>query len=139
MIIKTVGCLLSVELTSNGGHKIKWDSQPVVKQKPQRNLFLSAAIVFAGNTFTAINQLASCFNLQFSATHRKNHCSLLVTRHGWLKVGGKLRFSLPGEWLILMVMVVVTPGHSSKYGTHNLMDEDIYDVVTFQVVQVTEV
>ena len=49
--MKTVGCMLSVELTSNGGHKIKWDSQPVVKRKPQRNLFLSAAIVFAGNTF----------------------------------------------------------------------------------------
>ena len=32
-----------------------------------------------------------------------------------------------------------SPGHSSKYGTHNLMDEDIDDVVTFQVVQVTEV
>lgn len=30
------------------------------------------------------------------------------------------------------------PGHSAKYGTYTLMDEDIGNVVTFQVVQVTK-
>lgn len=31
------------------------------------------------------------------------------------------------------------PGHSAKYGTYTLMDENIGNVVTFKVVQVTEV
>ena len=57
--------MLSVELTCYSGHKVKWGSQPVVKRKPLGNLLLSAAFVFTGNTFTAISQLASCFNLQF--------------------------------------------------------------------------
>lgn len=54
-----------VELTCNSGHTVKWDSQPVVKRKPLGNLLLSATFVFTGNTFIAISQLASCFNLQF--------------------------------------------------------------------------
>ena len=30
------------------------------------------------------------------------------------------------------------PGHSAKYGTYTLMGEDIGNVATFQVVQVTK-
>lgn len=31
-----------------------------------------------------------------------------------------------------------SPGHSAKYGTYTLIDEDIGNVVAFQVVQVTK-
>ena len=57
--------MLSVEWTSSSGHTVNSDSHPVVKKNTQENLSLSPAIVFRGNTFTAISQLASCFNLQF--------------------------------------------------------------------------
>ena len=57
--------MLSVQLTCHSGHMINWDSQPVVKRKPLGNLLLAASTLFTGNTFTAINRLASCLNLQF--------------------------------------------------------------------------
>lgn len=62
---KTTGSMLSVQLTCHSGHMINWDSQPVVKRKPLGNLLLAASILFTGNTFPAINRLASCLNLQF--------------------------------------------------------------------------
>ena len=79
---KTTGSMLSVQLTCHSGHKINWDSQPVVKRKPLGNLLLAASILFTGNTFAAINRLASCLNLQFFSesvffmTHNKSTCSL---------------------------------------------------------------
>ena len=135
--------MLSVELTCNSGHTVKWDSQPEVKRKPLGNLLLSAAFVFTGNTFTAISQLASCFNLKFFSESvfygtQKSTCSLLFTRHGKLKLGSKLRFLLPVVLNLDGDGRCDNPGHSAKYGTYTLMDEDIGNVVTFQVVQVTK-
>ena len=62
---KTTGSMLSVQLACHNGHMINWDSQPVVKRKPLGKLLLAASILFTGNTFAAINQLASYLNLQF--------------------------------------------------------------------------
>ena len=62
---KATGSMLSVQLTCHSGHMINWDSQPVVNRKPLRNLLLAASILFTGNTFAAINRLASCLNFQF--------------------------------------------------------------------------
>ena len=62
---KTSGSMLLVELTCHSGHTKTWESQPVVKRKPLGNLLLAAAILFTGNTFTSISNLASCLNLQF--------------------------------------------------------------------------
>ena len=78
---KTSGSMLSVQLTCHSGHVINWDSQPVVKRKPLGNLLLAASILFTGNTFTAINRLASCLNLQFFSESvfydtQKSTCSL---------------------------------------------------------------
>ena len=80
---KTTGSMLSVQLTCHSGHVINWDSQPVVKRKPLGNLLLAASILFTGtcNTFTAINRLASCLNLQFFSESvfydtQKSTCSL---------------------------------------------------------------
>ena len=62
---KTIGSMLSIELTCHSGHTTYWDSQPVVKKKPLGNLLMAASILFTGNTFAAISRFASCFNLQF--------------------------------------------------------------------------
>lgn len=62
---KTIGSMLSIELTCHSGHTTCWDSQPVVKKKPLGNLLMAASILFTGNTFAAISRFASCFNLQF--------------------------------------------------------------------------
>lgn len=126
--------MLSVELTSSNGHTVKWDSHPVVKRKTQGNLLLSAAICLQVmpllQSVSWHHALVFNFSIKVSfMTHRKSPCSLLFTRHGRLKVGGKLRFSLPGVLLILIVMVVVTvPAILQSMA-----------LTIFQVVMVTEV
>ena len=62
---KTIGSMLSVELTCHSGHTTYWDPPPVVKKKPLSNLLIATSILFTGNTFAAISRFASCFNLQF--------------------------------------------------------------------------
>ena len=62
---KTSGTMLLVELTCHSGHTKTWESQPVVKRKPLGNLLLAAAILFTGNTFSSVSNLASCLNLEF--------------------------------------------------------------------------
>ena len=62
---KTVGSMLSIDLTCHSGHKQTWESQPVLKKKPLGNLLMEGAILFTRNSYTSISRLASCLNLQF--------------------------------------------------------------------------
>ena len=66
---KTSGTMLLVALTCHSGHTKTWESQPVVKRKPLGNLLLAAAILFTGNTFSSVSNLASCLKLQFFCEH----------------------------------------------------------------------
>ena len=117
----------------------------MVKRKPLKNLLLAASILFTGNNFAAISRLASCFNLQFFSesvfydTQRKY--LFPVVNEAW---------EAESQWQVdrLTSKEVVnldgdgrcdSPGHSAKYGTYTLMDEDSGDVVAFNVVQVSEV
>ena len=52
---KTIGSMLSIELTSHSGHTTYLDSQPVVKKKPLGNLLMASSILFTANTFAAIS------------------------------------------------------------------------------------
>ena len=64
---KTTGSILSDEMTCLDGHNTHWDSKPIIKRKPVGNLLLAASILFTGNTFASVSQLASCLNLQFTS------------------------------------------------------------------------
>ena len=137
--------MLPVELTNNSGHTVKWDSHPVVKRKPKGNLSLSAAIVFTGNIFTAISQLASCFNLQFFSERvfydSQKKSLFLVIQGAWQAKSRRQIEILTARDVANLDGVgrSSSPGFSAKYGTYTLMDEDTGNVVAFQVVQVTEV
>ena len=142
---KTTGSMLSVELTCQSGHTIHWDSQPVVRKKPLGNLLLAASILFTGNTFAAINRLASCFNLQFFSesvfydTQQKylfpvvNEAWEAESRQQIQMLTEKEVVNLDGDGRC------DSPGHSAKYGTYTLMDDDTGNVVAFNVIQVSEV
>lgn len=142
---KTIGSMLSIELTCHSGHTTYWDSQPVVKRKPLGNLLMAASILFTGNTFAAISRLASCFNLQFFSesvfydTQKKylipvvNEAWEAESRRQIDKLTGKAVVNLDGDGRC------DSPGHCAKYGTYTLMDDDTGDVVAFNVVQVSEV
>ena len=142
---KTIGSMLSVELTCHSGHTTNWDSQPVVKKKPLGNLLMAASILFTGNTFAAISRFASCFNLQFFSesvyysTQQKylipvvNEAWEAESRRQIERLNGKAVVNLDGDGRC------DSPGHCAKYGTYTLMDDDTGDVVAFNVVQVSEV
>ena len=142
---KTIGSMLSIELTCHSGHLTHWESQPVIKRKPVGNLLLAASILFTGNTFAAINRLASCFNLQFiseSVFYDTQQKYLFpVINEAWAAestrqvemLNGKRAVNLDGDGRC------DSPGHSAKFGTYTLMDDDTGNVVAFNVVQVSEV
>ena len=142
---KTIGSMLSIELTCHSGHTAYWDSQAVVKKKPLGNLLMAASILFTGNTFAAISRFASCFNLQFFSesvyynTQQKylfpvvNEAWEAESRRQIEKLNGKAVVNLDGDGRC------DSPGHCAKYGTYTLMDDDTGDVVAFNVVQVSEV
>ncbi|XP_044181017.1 uncharacterized protein LOC122962175, partial [Acropora millepora] len=147
---KTSGTMLLVKLTCHSGHTKTWESQPVVKRKPLGNLLLAAAILFTGNTFSSVSNLASCLNLQF-------FCERVFCERVFYGTQRKYLFPVVNEaWEaesnrqidILTSKPVVnlegdgrcdSPGHCAKYGTYTLMDEDTGNVVAFNVVQVSEV
>ena len=142
---KTTGSMLTVELTCHSGHITHWDSQPVVRKKTLGNLLLAASILFTGNTFAAIKRLASCFNLQFFSesvfydTQQKylfpvvNEAWEAESRYQIQMLTEKKVVNLDGDGRC------DSPGHSAKYGTYTLMDDDTGNVVAFNVIQVSEV
>ena len=142
---KTIGSMLSIELTCHSGHLTHWESQPVIKRKPVGNLLLAASILFTGNTFAAINRLASCFNLQFISERvfydTQQKYLFPVINEAWAAestrqvemLNGKRAVNLDGDGRC------DSPGHSAKFGTYTLMDDDTGNVVAFNVVQVSEV
>ena len=117
--------MLSIELTCHSGHKQTWESQPVLK--------------------TSISCLASCLNLQFFTdsvfydTQAKylfpvaNEAWEAESRHQINKLTSREVVNLSGDGQC------DSPGHSAKYGTYTLMDEDTGNVIAFNVVQVSEV
>ena len=61
---KHVGSLLSVKTTCIEGHECVWNSQPIIKSTPVGNLLISSSILFTGNTFTSLQNFASCLGLK---------------------------------------------------------------------------
>ena len=57
--------MISVKLICVNGHATIWNSQPLINKMPAGNLLTSAAILFSGNTFSRVSQLASFLNLKF--------------------------------------------------------------------------
>ena len=121
---KTIGSMLSIELTCHSGHTTYWDSQPVVKKNPLGNLLMAASILFTGNTFAAISRyLFPVVNEAWEAESRRQI----------EKLNGKAVVNLDGDGRC------DSPGHCAKYGTYTLMDDDTGVVVAFNFVQVSEV
>ena len=117
----------------------------MVKRKPLGNLLLAASILFTGNTFAAISRLASCLNLQFFS-----ESVFYDTQQKYLfpAINDAWEAEKQRQLDILNAKEVVnldgdarcdSPGHSAKYGTYTLMDDDTGDVVAFSVIQVSEV
>ena len=137
--------MLSVEMTCLAGHITHWDSQPIIKRKPVGNLLLAASILFTGNTFASVSRLASCLNLQFISESVfydiQQRFLFRVLNQAWKNEQETVRQELVNKGAINLNGDgrCDSPGHSAKYGTYTLMDDDSGKVVAFSVVQVSEV
>ena len=142
---KTTGSMLSVEMICLDGHITHWDSQPIIKRKPVGNLLLAASILFTGNTFASVSRLASCLNLQFISESvfydTQQQFLFPVLNQAWKNEQEIVRQELVNKGTINLNGDgrCDSPGHSAKYGTYALMDDDSGKVVAFSVVQVSEV
>lgn len=92
MVKSCSGSMLNVSATCINGHDIKWDSQPIINRLPVGNLLVSAAILFSGNTFQRVCQIASFLKLQFFShnTYYDIQRSYLfpLVNHTWKKKKG---------------------------------------------------
>ena len=142
---KTTGSMLSVEMICLDGHITHCDSQPIIKRKPVGNLLLAASILFTGNTFASVSCLASCLNLQFISESvfydTQQRFLFPVLNQAWKNEQEIVRQELVNKGAINLNGDgrCDSPGHSAKYGTYTLMDNDSGKVVVFSVVQVSEV
>lgn len=110
------------------------------------NLLISSSILFTGNTFTAVQNFASCLGLKIFSEktfHNTQEQYLFpVISEKWedernliveelKKRENKVILSGDGR--------CDSPGYNAKYGTYTFMDNETQKIVDFTVVQVTDV
>ena len=133
--------MVVVNLTCLNG----WQSQPCVNGRPEGNLLIAAAILFSGNTYEHASGMARLLRLSFIGKSR------------FYALQEKVLFPIVAQaWKINLASVIDalhqvgsidlcgdgrcdSPGHSAKYGTYTLLDENTGKIPAFSVVQVTEV
>ena len=138
---RTVGSMVGVNLSCLNGHKHSWQSQPCINGRPEGNLLIVAAILFSGNTYEHASGMARLLGLSF------------IGKSLFYALQEQMLFPIVVQaWKINQASVIDalhqvgsvdlfgdgrcdSPGHSAKYGTYTLLDEN----TAFSVVQVTEV
>lgn len=143
--ITCTGSLVTVKTMCIEDHASLWNSQPIINHTPVGNLLICSSILFTGNTFTRFQNFASCLGLQFLSERvfykHQDRYLFPVINDAWTRE----RITIVDE-LCSKALVKLngdgrcdSPDHNAKYGTYTLMDSDSGKIVSFSVVQVTEV
>ena len=81
------GSTLKVTTLCKNSHWKEWNSQPLVKRAAAGNLLLSGAILFTGNTFSHVSEVASTINLAFPGQsdylHWQNNVLFPIINECW--------------------------------------------------------
>ena len=142
--IKVKGSQLIVKLACPNHHENIWKSQSTVNRYSQGNLTLSAAVLFSANTFEKIAKYFDIANIHwitktsYYAVQRKfltrvvhlNYSRMNTSLVDRLKNEGECKLSGDGRH--------DSPGHSAKYVTYSLMNQQTNEIVAFTITQVTE-
>ena len=117
----------------------------MIGKMPAGNLLVSAATLFAGQTFTHISQFSTFMNLQFigKTTFQTIQREVLmpVVSHAWDMMQDHIFTKIKSENRFLRLAGdgrCDSPGFNAKYCTYSLMDLDTQQIVAFVTVQVTE-
>ena len=140
----TQGTQLFVRVKCIQGHSIVWQSQPMIKGMAAGNLLLSSSILLSGATYTKIASIAEilqlCFFSEKTFYNIQDMYLFPVINEVWEREQNAIFAALEGKELWLSGDGRCdSPGHSAKYGTYTMIDQQSDEIIDFQVVQVSEV
>lgn len=133
------GSRLIVKTKCSSGCSCIWSSQPLLSKMGAGNLLLSAAVLFSGNTYTRLYDIADHLNMPILSESRfyalQQKYLFPVVNETWLSMQIALLDGLSGEKDIMMCGDgrCDSPGHCAKYGTYTLMDGQFGYVTEFFV------
>lgn len=136
------GSAVIIKTLCTNGHEYTWTSQPEINGYFSGNIFLSAAILYSGNTYARISQCFKMINV------------ILFSSSNFYKVQKKFLFPAINKFYkatrsdLLKTCIASndnhfsgdgrcdSPGYSAKYGTYSLMDTKANKIVDFYIVHV---
>ena len=138
------GSALKITTLCKNSHSKEWVSQPNVKRAAAGNLLLSGAILFTGNTFSRVSEMASTVNLAFPSepdyfNWQKKHLFPVINSR-WQQEKASVLADLLDRQSVTLIgdERCDSPGYSAKYGTCTMMDEETKKIVDFEVCHVKE-
>ena len=129
------GSALKVTTLCKNSHSKEWVSQPLVNRAAAGNVLLSGAILFTGNTFSRVSEVASAINLAFlskSDYHnwQKKHLFPVINDRWQQEKAAVLADLLDRNSVTLLGDGRCdSPGYSAKYGTYTMMDKESEKIV----------
>ena len=138
------GSALKVTTLCKNSHSKEWVSQPLVNRAAAGNVLLSGAILFTGNTFSRVSEVASAINLAFlskSDYHnwQKKHLFPVINDRWQQEKAAVLADLLDRNSVTLLGDGRCdSPGYSAKYGTYTMMDKESEKIVDFEVCHVKQ-
>ena len=139
------GSMIGINLIcTKFGHKFTWRSQPLVRGIAVGNLKLASAILFSGNTYTRFKEIFKFASIRYfekdTFNRYQNRYLFGIVNEAWLNERHKV---LSGALRKKQINVIGdgrcdSPGHNAKYLTYSMQNQETKEVVSVNVVQVTE-
>lgn len=135
-----VGSMLRIAYACEGGHKMIWNSQPLIGSMPAGNLLVSAAIIVSGGSYEQFHAMSHALNLCFfsdttfyniqSLVSSAVHTTYITMKEATIAALCDKPVSLMGDGRC------DSPGFSAKYSTYTIMEEETGAILTYCMKQV---
>jgi hypothetical protein len=138
------GSMLGVRSVCSKGCEKTWHSQPQIRNMAVGNLILAGAVLFCGGQYSKIHDIASCMNLAviskstFFAIQDAYLFPVIQDEYD-LRQTALLSAMSDERLFVCGDGQCDSPGHTAKYLTYTLMEEQTQYIVDSQVVCVSEV
>jgi hypothetical protein len=137
---RNIGTMVKIRCVCKNHHVFYWNSQPVHHNNALGNSLCSAAILFSGNTFAALNKFAYVYNLRMitKSTYNRNQAIYLfpIVNSAWENEQRKMSTELKDKSLnVSGDGRCDSPGHCAKYGTYSIMDNATNKIINFSLQQ----
>nr|XP_011431619.2 uncharacterized protein LOC105331212 [Crassostrea gigas] len=140
------GSMIMVSVFCPDGHLVKqWSSQPLRGEIPVVDLLVSAAIPFAGQSYTQISQFANFMNLQIQSEKAyetvQREIVLPVVDHSWNVMQDHIFRKIKDSNCFLRLAGDCRYDSSdlnASYCTYSLLEMETQEIVAFVNIKVTE-